>query len=74
MQRQGSHEGYDRRCLGLDEAEVKDRLERGERNIVRFKASSPPPLFGARFDNGVLTVFGECVTTRNYYNRVHRVP
>ncbi|GAA5961704.1 hypothetical protein JCM8115_004740 [Rhodotorula mucilaginosa] len=33
LQRQGSHEGYDRRCLGLDEAEVKDRLERGERNI-----------------------------------------
>ncbi|KWU46000.1 glutamate-tRNA ligase [Rhodotorula sp. JG-1b] len=40
LQREGSHEGYDRRCLGLDKAEVKERLERGERNIVRFKASS----------------------------------
>ena len=44
LQREGSHEGYDRRCLGLDKAEVKERLERGERNIVRFKASVPPPL------------------------------
>ncbi|GAA5991686.1 hypothetical protein JCM10908_001091 [Rhodotorula pacifica] len=40
LQREGSHEGYDRRCLGLDQAEVKERLERGERNIVRFKSSS----------------------------------
>lgn len=41
LQREGSHEGYDRRCLGLDKKEVNERLERGERNIVRFKASRP---------------------------------
>ncbi|GAA5876623.1 hypothetical protein JCM3774_006004 [Rhodotorula dairenensis] len=34
LQREGSHAGYDRRCLGLNEAEVKERLNRGERNII----------------------------------------
>ncbi|BGP42234.1 Glutamate--tRNA ligase mitochondrial [Rhodotorula kratochvilovae] len=42
LQKQGSHEGYDRRCLGLSRDEVKERLEKGERNIVRFKSSSAP--------------------------------
>ncbi|GAA6046983.1 hypothetical protein JCM3770_003463 [Rhodotorula araucariae] len=42
LQKQGSHEGYDRRCLGLSQDEVKERLENGERNIVRFKSSSAP--------------------------------
>ncbi len=37
LQREGSHEGYDRRCLGLPQEEVQERLQRGERNIVRFK-------------------------------------
>ncbi|BGP57250.1 Glutamate--tRNA ligase mitochondrial [Rhodotorula sphaerocarpa] len=40
LQREGSHEGYDRRCLGLPQEEVQERLQRGERNIVRFKSSS----------------------------------
>ncbi|GAA5898429.1 hypothetical protein JCM6882_007773 [Rhodosporidiobolus microsporus] len=42
LQKAGSNEGYDRRCLGLPEKEVKERLEKGERNIVRFKSSSAP--------------------------------
>ncbi|GAA6000601.1 glutamate--tRNA ligase MSE1 [Rhodotorula paludigena] len=40
LQKEGSHEGYDRRCLGLSADEVKERLEKGERNIVRFKSFS----------------------------------
>ncbi|TNY23304.1 glutamate-tRNA ligase [Rhodotorula diobovata] len=40
LQKQGSHEGYDRRCLGLSQDEVRERLEKGERNIVRFQSSS----------------------------------
>ncbi|GAA5843037.1 hypothetical protein JCM9279_001839 [Rhodotorula babjevae] len=40
LQKEGSHEGYDRRCLGLSKDEVKERLDKGERNIVRFKSSS----------------------------------
>ncbi|CEQ42409.1 SPOSA6832_04207 [Sporobolomyces salmonicolor] len=37
LQKQGSNEGYDRRCLGLSKDEVAKRLASGERNIVRFK-------------------------------------
>ncbi|GAA5911826.1 hypothetical protein JCM5296_005380, partial [Sporobolomyces johnsonii] len=40
LQKQGSNEGYDRRCLGLSKDEVAERLARGERNIVRFKSST----------------------------------
>ncbi|GAA5891274.1 hypothetical protein JCM8208_002568 [Rhodotorula glutinis] len=40
LQKEGSHEGYDRRCLGLSKDDVKERLDKGERNIVRFKSSS----------------------------------
>ncbi|GAA5823183.1 hypothetical protein JCM11251_007513 [Rhodosporidiobolus azoricus] len=42
LQKAGSNEGYDRRCLGLHADEVQERLEKGERNIVRFKSSSAP--------------------------------
>ncbi|BGO93591.1 hypothetical protein NBRC10512_004141 [Rhodotorula toruloides] len=33
LQKEGSNEGYDRRCLGLSEEEVQERLAKGERNI-----------------------------------------
>ncbi|GAA6003957.1 hypothetical protein JCM10207_006485 [Rhodosporidiobolus poonsookiae] len=33
LQKEGSNEGYDRRCLGLPQEEVAERLEKGERNI-----------------------------------------
>ncbi|BGP72255.1 Glutamate-tRNA ligase [Rhodotorula toruloides ATCC 204091] len=40
LQKEGSNEGYDRRCLGLSKEEVQERLAKGERNIVRFKSSN----------------------------------
>ncbi|BGP26412.1 glutamyl-tRNA synthetase [Rhodotorula toruloides] len=40
LQKEGLNEGYDRRCLGLSKEEVQERLENGERNIVRFKSSN----------------------------------
>ncbi|BGP34041.1 Glutamate--tRNA ligase mitochondrial [Rhodotorula toruloides] len=33
LQKEGSKEGYDRRCLGLSKEEVEERLAKGERNI-----------------------------------------
>ncbi|GAA6029180.1 hypothetical protein JCM8097_001639 [Rhodosporidiobolus ruineniae] len=39
LQKQGSNEGYDRRCLGLAKEEVAERVEKGERSI-----SSSAPL------------------------------
>ncbi|GAA5825147.1 hypothetical protein JCM10212_006273, partial [Sporobolomyces blumeae] len=40
LQKQGKHEGYDRKCLALEPREVKDKLDKGEKSIVRFKSSS----------------------------------
>ncbi|GAA5876938.1 hypothetical protein JCM8547_006315 [Rhodosporidiobolus lusitaniae] len=33
LQKSGSNQGYDRRCLGLPKEEVRDKLEKGERSI-----------------------------------------
>ncbi|BGP18601.1 hypothetical protein JCM10213_004234 [Rhodosporidiobolus nylandii] len=40
LQKLGSNEGYDRRCLGLTKEEVEEKLKEGQRSIVRFKSSS----------------------------------
>ncbi|ORY70761.1 hypothetical protein BCR35DRAFT_294367 [Leucosporidium creatinivorum] len=40
LQKRGDNSTYDRRCLGLGEEEVKSKLERGEKSVVRFKSSS----------------------------------
>lgn len=40
LQKKGHNSTYDRRCLGLGQEEVKERLEKGEKSIVRFKVSA----------------------------------
>lgn len=40
LQKKGSNATYDRKCLGLSEGEVQQRLAAGERSVVRFKVST----------------------------------
>ncbi|GAA5995845.1 hypothetical protein JCM5350_008201 [Sporobolomyces pararoseus] len=42
LQKQGKKNvsGYDRKCLGLSFQEVREKLNKGEQSIVRFKSSS----------------------------------
>ncbi|KAM0790655.1 hypothetical protein ACM66B_004515 [Microbotryomycetes sp. NB124-2] len=42
MQKRGSNATYDRKCLGLSEEQVKDKLANGEQSVIRFKSSSEP--------------------------------
>ncbi|GAA5936718.1 hypothetical protein JCM1841_001979, partial [Sporobolomyces salmonicolor] len=44
LQKQGSNEGYDRRCLGLSKDEVAKRLASGERNISSSAGLTQPDL------------------------------
>ncbi|KAK4056962.1 Glutamate--tRNA ligase mitochondrial [Microbotryomycetes sp. JL221] len=40
LQKQGSNSTYDRKCLGLSDSLVQERLKRGDQHVVRFKSTS----------------------------------
>lgn len=37
LQKEGRNEGYDRKCAGLSQEQVEEKLAKGEKSIVRFK-------------------------------------
>lgn len=55
LQKNGSNMGYDRKCLGLSKEEREEKLNKGEKSIVRFKVTFPGFASSWALGNAVLT-------------------